>query len=204
MRWMKIDRAQEHPSLVSRWMTVKIAKSRERVVAQDQANTKKECGTGKEVERKEAAADAPRKKDERPRSDEQPAQSSVQLRRRSSDDRDGENHRHREGEKPRTTLEEKRKQRVSHPPLSSTKMSLCDRSCKRRASISRHPARSKGHGHKGRQIGPPIGAGRPNVRAPHEAQIAWQKGLCGKGKKEKLEEAEKKRIIEALNKKLMQ
>ena len=34
--------------------------ARERVVAPDHANTKKECGTGKEVERKEAAADAPR------------------------------------------------------------------------------------------------------------------------------------------------
>ena len=91
---------------------------------------------------------------------------------------------------------------VSPPPLSSTKMSLCDRSCKRRASISLHPARSKGHGHKGRQIGPPIGAGRPNARAPHEVQTSWQKGLCGKGKKEKLEEAEKKRIIDALIEKL--
>ena len=63
MHSLKIDPAQEHPvtrPLVSRWMTVKIAKSRERVVAPDHANTKKECGTGKEVERKEAAADAPR------------------------------------------------------------------------------------------------------------------------------------------------
>ena len=57
---MIMRRMQGHPSLVSRWMTVKIAKSRERVVAPDHANTKKECGTGKEVERKEAAADAPR------------------------------------------------------------------------------------------------------------------------------------------------
>ena len=60
MRRMKIDRAQGHPSLVSRWMTVKIMKSGERVGAPDQANTKKDFGTGAEMERKEAAAGAPR------------------------------------------------------------------------------------------------------------------------------------------------
>ena len=100
--------------------------------------------------------------------------------------------------------EERCKQRVSHVPLSTAKLSLCDRAFKRRASISRQSARRKGHGLKGRQIEPPIGAGRPNAWATQEAQTPWQKGPCGKGKKEKLEEAAKTQIIDTLTEVLKQ
>ena len=84
MHSMKIDLAQEHPvtrPLVSRWMTVKIVKSGQRVGPPDQANTEKDFGTSAEIERKEAAAGAPR------------ARKKDQLRKRSSEDRECGNYR---------------------------------------------------------------------------------------------------------------
>ena len=137
-------------------------------------------------------------KEERIRQGEEPGQSSVQLKRRSSEGRESETHRRRAGEKPRMVHEGRHKQRDPHVSLSSAKSISRDRSSKRKASSSRQSARSKGHGPKGRHIKPPIGEGRLTPWATPEAPPPWPKGHCGKGKNEKLGNAAKTRIIDTL------
>ena len=94
--------------------------------------------------------------------------------------------------------EGRHKQRDPHVSLSIAKSISRDRSSKRKASCSQQSARSKGHGAKGRHIKPPIGEGKLTPWATPEAPPPWPKGSYGKCKNEKLGNAAKTQIMNAL------